>query len=126
MGHSHAKGNTDGCIGAREDAAAACGALSDHSLRPENSRAADASCWIEKQAFGVGKMMRKQPDGSQPLTKTRLRRGEIVREKSDPTRYAEIIDFLPAVHGDVEDILCDLSAEDDDGGSPPHPPDNPD
>jgi len=45
-----------------------------------------------------------------PLTKTRLRRGEIGRKKTDPP-CAEIIDFLPAVHGDVEDILCDVSGD---------------
>ncbi|MCX8038683.1 MAG: hypothetical protein N3D11_16845 [Candidatus Sumerlaeia bacterium] len=53
------------------------------------------------------------------FTKTQLRRGEIEREKSDPQHSAEIIDFLPAVHGDVEDILCDLSAD------MPDPPDAP-
>ncbi len=51
------------------------------------------------------------------FTKTQLRRGEIEREKVELQHNAEIIDFLPAVHGDVEDILCDLS------GDAPDPPD---
>jgi hypothetical protein len=68
--------------------------------------------------------MKKNPtqrstDGLNPLTKTRLRRGEIAREKREPIQSAEIIDFLPAVHGDVEDILFDLSGEDPDGDESP-------
>lgn len=48
---------------------------------------------------------------SKPLTKTRLRRGEIAREKNYPPQCPEIIDFLPAVHDDIEDLLCDLAGE---------------
>jgi len=55
---------------------------------------------------------------SQPMTKTRLRRGEIGREKNLPDQSAEIIDFLPPVHGDIEDLLCDLS-DDAEGGKQP-------
>ncbi|KPL10671.1 hypothetical protein AMJ85_05380 [candidate division BRC1 bacterium SM23_51] len=65
-------------------------------------------------------------DGSkktEPLTKTRLRRGQIAREKNYPPHCPEIIDFLPAVHGDAEDLLCDLSEEEmtveDRPGDPP-------
>lgn len=52
------------------------------------------------------------------MTKTRLRRGEIGREKNLPDQSAEIIDFLPPVHGDIEDLLCDLS-DDAEGGKQP-------
>jgi len=56
---------------------------------------------------------------SQPLTKTRLRRGEIAREKPELIRCAEIIDFVPPVHGDVEDILFDVAGENPDAKEPP-------
>jgi hypothetical protein len=53
------------------------------------------------------------------LTKTRLRRGEIGRARREPTQTAQIIDFVPPVHGDVEDILCDLSGGDPNLDEPP-------
>ena len=53
------------------------------------------------------------------LTKTRLRRGEIAREKPELIRCAEIIDFVPPVHGDVEDILFDVAGENPDDKEPP-------
>jgi len=65
---------------------------------------------------GRGTQDSSQP---QPLTKTRLRRGEIGREKPEALRCAEIIDFVPPVHGDVEDILFDLAADDRDDTDPP-------
>ena len=59
--------------------------------------------------------------GPKPLTKTRLRRGEIRREKTEPARTAQIIDFLPAVHSDIENLLCDLSGDNPDDLNPPGP-----
>jgi len=56
-----------------------------------------------------------------PVTKTRLRRGEIRREKTEPARTAQIIDFLPAVHSDIENLLCDLSGDNPDDLNPPGP-----
>ena len=46
-----------------------------------------------------------------PLTKTRLRRGEIARKEGFFARHAEFIDFLSTAHGDAEDFLCDLAGE---------------
>ena len=62
----------------------------------------------ERSALKPGKT-----NAPKPLTKTRLRRGEIGRAMRQPTPTAQIIDFFPPVHSDVEDILCDLS-----GGNP--------
>jgi hypothetical protein len=55
-----------------------------------------------------------------PATKTRLRRGDIPRDNTDRADSAEIIDFLPAVQGEigtaiqtaVEEFLCDFIPQD--------------
>ena len=61
----------------------------------------------------------EESNAPKPLTKTRLRRGEIGRARREPTQTAQIIDFVPPVHGDVEDILCDLSGGDPNLDEPP-------
>jgi len=57
-----------------------------------------------------------------PLTKTRLRCGEIALDRSHARRRAREIESLSSAHGEIEDLLCDLSGEDfTDLESPEHP-----
>jgi hypothetical protein len=51
-------------------------------------------------------------DEERPVTKTRLRRGEVGRKKP-PLPVAEIVDVVPPVHGDIEEYLCDLSRDEE-------------